>query len=258
MADGVIHGLGGALCAVGAVSQLSYAWAGRRRRRALLRRASALLTVEPGRPRPRPDYGAWVMRVGPPLGAIAGGYVLVGGLAGFVIGLVAGYGVWRWQRGRKPSGPEEALTKAAAREMPLAAELLAACVTAGAGPREAAEVVGESLGGPVGNALSRTAAELRLGGEPGAAWGRFGSIPGAAGLARCLERAASTGAPAADPVTRLAAELRADRARAAKGRAGRASVLITGPVGLCFLPAFLAVGVVPVVIGLADDLLKGH
>lgn len=81
-------------------------------------------------------------------------------------------------------------------------------------------------------------------------------MPGAASLAGCLERAASTGAPAADPVARIAAGLRAERARAAKDKAGRAGVLITGPVGLCFLPAFLAVGVVPVVIGLAGHLLK--
>jgi hypothetical protein len=39
---------------------------------------------------------------------------------------------------------------------------------------------------------------------------------------------------------------------AARGQ--RAGVLITGPLGLCFLPAFLALGVVPVVIGLASGL----
>ncbi|MFV2119458.1 type II secretion protein F, partial [Streptomyces sp. Act-28] len=57
------------------------------------------------------------------------------------------------------------------------------------------------------------------------------------------------------PVSRLAVGLRADRARAAAARAQRAQVLITAPVGLCFLPAFLAVGVAPVVIGLAGRLL---
>ena len=35
----------------------------------------------------------------------------------------------------------------------------------------------------------------------------------------------------------------------------RAQVLISAPVGLCFLPAFLAVGVAPVVIGLATGLM---
>jgi hypothetical protein len=33
--------------------------------------------------------------------------------------------------------------------------------------------------------------------------------------------------------------------------------MVTAPVGLCFLPAFLAIGVLPVVIGLAGGLLRG-
>lgn len=147
---------------------------------------------------------------------------------------------------------------AVARQMPLAADLLAACISAGAGPREAAGAVGESMGGPVGDRLARTAAEIRLGGEPTEAWGRFGEIPGAGPLARCLERAGATGAPAAESVSRMADEMRAERASAAVARAQRAGVLITAPVGLCFLPAFLAVGVAPVVIGLAAGLLPGN
>lgn len=142
-----------------------------------------------------------------------------------------------------------------AEQLPLAADLLAACIAVGAGPREAAEEVGESIGGPVGDRLARTAAEIRLGGEPAEAWGRFAEIPGAGPLARCLHRAGSTGAPAAEPVARLAESMRTERAAAAVARAHRAGVLITAPVGLCFLPAFLMVGVVPVIIGLAGDLL---
>ncbi|RSS61782.1 hypothetical protein EF912_06165 [Streptomyces sp. WAC07061] len=70
------------------------------------------------------------------------------------------------------------------------------------------------------------------------------------------DAAARTGAPAAEPVSRLAAALRADRSRRAGARAQRAAVLVTAPVGLCFLPAFLAVGVAPVVIGMASGLLS--
>ncbi|CAM5503050.1 type II secretion system F family protein [Streptomyces narbonensis] len=159
------------------------------------------------------------------------------------------------RRGRKrtPSPSEESET--AARHLPLAADLLAACASAGAGPGEAAEAVGRSLGGPLGERLARTAAELRLGGEPTEVWRRFGEMPGAEGLARCMERAASSGAPAAEAVARHAAGLRAARARTAAARARRAQVLISAPVGLCFLPAFLAVGVAPVVIGLAAGLM---
>jgi pilus assembly protein TadC len=58
-------------------------------------------------------------------------------------------------------------------------------------------------------------------------------------------------------VGRLAADARADRARAATARARRAAVAVTAPVGLCFLPAFIAIGVLPVVIGLAGGALGG-
>lgn len=121
----------------------------------------------------------------------------------------------------------------------------------------AAQAVGEALGGPVGEGLARGAAEVRLGGEPAIAWRRLASIPGAASLARLLERADISGLPAAGPVARLAADTRADWARAATARARRAAVMVTVPVGLCFLPAFIAVGVLPIVIGLAGGVLGG-
>ncbi|MCP9957987.1 type II secretion system F family protein [Streptomyces sudanensis] len=186
-----------------------------------------------------------------PAAAVTAGWVLFGGAAGCAVGAAGAYGLWRWRRRPRPPAADAE----AAGRLPLAAELLAACLSAGAGPREAAEAVGRSMGGPVGERLGRTAAELALGGDPREAWGRLGDVPGARPLARCLERAAASGAPAAAPVSRLAAGLRADRARAATARAQRAQVLITAPVGLCFLPAFLAVGVAPVVIGLAGRLL---
>ena len=37
----------------------------------------------------------------------------------------------------------------------------------------------------------------------------------------------------------------------------RAAVLVAGPLGLCFLPAFVCLGVLPVVVGLADGMLPG-
>ncbi|WP_240802519.1 type II secretion system F family protein [Streptomyces sp. A0642] len=195
------------------------------------------------------------------LATVLTGWVLVGGPAGWAVGLAAACGTWRWQGVRLRQAPRAAAEEAAraaevVRQLPLAADLLAACISAGAGPREAAEAVGESLGGPVGEQLARTAAEIRLGGDPAVAWGRFGAIPGAAPLARCLDRAGSTGAPAAEAVARLAEAMRAERTSAAVARAQRAAVWITAPVGLCFLPAFLTVGVAPVVIGLAGGLLQ--
>ncbi|MER5932722.1 type II secretion system F family protein [Streptomyces sp. NPDC002054] len=229
MDGSLVHRLGMALSLPVAALWLVSVCAGRVRERAVLRRAGLLLPVEPGPGGTRPP----VRR-----------------------GRRGRWGRWarlrrRWGRaGRADPGEAE-------RQLPFAADLLAACLAAGAGPVEAAEVVGESLGGPVGERLALAGAELRLGAEPDASWGRLAEIPGAGALADCLDRAARTGAPAAEPVARLAAALRAERARRATAGAQRAAVLVTAPVGLCFLPAFLAVGVAPVVIGMASGLLSG-
>jgi Flp pilus assembly protein TadB len=251
-----VHRLWVVVSVLAAAGCVAFTTAARRCERKARRRGAALLAVEYPMGHRRPDLMVWARLWGPPVCAMIAGYVLVEGVAGWVVGFAGAYGTWRWLRSRKPD--ERGRTEEASRQLPLAADLLAACIAAGAGPRDAAEAVGESLGGPVGDQLARTAAELRLGGEPAGAWGRLGEIPGAAGLARCLERAGSTGAPAAEPVSRLAEGFRAERSRGAAARAQRAQVLITAPVGLCFLPAFLAVGVAPVVIGLASGLLKGN
>ncbi|MEU6481193.1 type II secretion system F family protein [Streptomyces sp. NPDC047017] len=193
----------------------------------------------------------------PVLGVVGAGCLLIGGPAGAVAGAVGAAALWRW-RERATSPPDAGFdTVEAARQLPLAADLLAACVAAGAGPVVAAQAVGDALGGPVGEALARGAAEVRLGSGPADAWRGLASIPGAAALARLLERAGESGLPAAAPVARLAADARAERARTATARARRAAVLVTAPVGLCFLPAFVAVGVLPVVIGLAGGVLRG-
>jgi Flp pilus assembly protein TadB len=194
-----------------------------------------------------------------PLAGVAGaGWVLIGGVTGAVAGLAVAAGVGWWRRRRRVSGPEETYdVTEAARQLPLAADLLAACIAAGAAPVTAARAVGEALAGPVGERLAHGAAEVRLGGEPADAWRRLAALPGAGALARLLERADESGLPAAVPVARLAADARSEWARAATARARRAGVLITAPVGLCFLPAFITVGVVPVVIGLAGGVLRG-
>nr|WSX50600.1 type II secretion system F family protein [Streptomyces sp. NBC_00974] len=257
-----IHRLGTAVCLTAAALCTAFTLAARIRERAARRRLRVLLAPQAARRRPSPAgprlrgaVAAWA----PAAGALAAAWVLIGGLAGVAAGCGAAFGVRRWMGRNRPPPSEGAAAVdpgEVERQLPLAADLLAACLAAGAGPVDAAEVVGESLGGPVGERLATAGAELRLGGEPGAAWGRLARIPGARALAECLERSARTGAPAAEPVSRLAAVLRADRAREAGARAQRAAVLVTAPVGLCFLPAFLAMGVAPVVIGMASGLLS--
>ncbi|MFC8433727.1 type II secretion system F family protein [Streptomyces sp. NPDC057253] len=259
MSAEIVHRLGVVVGAATVAAWLVRWGAAARRERRLRRRVGELLaaaeaTVDGPRFVGREFARRWL----PVAGAGCAGWVLVGGVPGLVVGVVVAAGLWRWRR-REASGvgAREADVREAARQLPLAADLLAACIAAGAGPVIAAQAVGEALGGPVGEGLARGAAEVRLGGAPGDAWRRLASTPGAAPLARLLARADVTGLPAAAPVAGLAADARADWGRAATARARRAAVLVTAPVGLCFLPAFIAVGVLPIVIGLAGGVLGG-
>ncbi|MET8854630.1 type II secretion system F family protein [Streptomyces sp. NPDC004579] len=257
MSAEVVHRLGVLVCGVLLIGPPAR-WLGAvRRARRVRGRLAALLLPEPAPSARRHEVRGFARRWLPLLGVVCAGWVLIGGLVGVLVGLAAGFGVQWWRRRRNPAPPEEYDVAWAARQLPLAADLVAACIAAGASPVAAAQAVGEALGGPVGERLARGAAEVRLGGEPVDAWRRLASLPGAQGLARLLERAGESGVPAAVPVGRLAAEARAEWARTATARARRAAVMVTAPVGLCFLPAFLAIGVLPVVIGLAGGLLRG-
>ncbi|MEU1040226.1 type II secretion system F family protein [Streptomyces sp. NPDC005907] len=254
MSAEIVHRLGAVLCVASALGWL-VGVAGRERK--ARRRLAVLLLREAAAVRRGREVRAMAHRWLPVAGAVCAGWVLVGGMAGLLAGSAAGLGAWRW-RLRQATGPvPEYDMAAAARQLPLAADLLAACIAAGASPVAAAQAVGDALRGPVGEWLTRGAAEVRLGGEPGTSWRGLASMPGAASLARLLERSGESGVPAAEPVARIAAEARAEWGRTATARARRAGVMVTAPVGLCFLPAFIAVGVLPVVIGLAEGALGG-
>ncbi|MFG2937959.1 type II secretion system F family protein [Streptomyces sp. NPDC048282] len=264
MSAEVVHRLGVTVAVLPALSWSAWRLERARRGRRVRRRVAELLALESAVRRSegmavrRSDVRGAVRGWLPGIGAVCGGWVLVGGAVGALLGLAVAVGLWQW-RSREGDGARAAQAEAAqaARQLPLASDLLAACITAGAGPVVAAQAVGEALGGPVGAGLARGAAEVRLGGEPAKAWRRLAALPGAEALARLLERADESGLPAAAPVARLASDARAEWTRNATARARRAAVLISAPVGLCFLPAFIAVGVLPVVIGLAGGVMRG-
>ncbi len=77
-----------------------------------------------------------------------------------------------------------------------------------------------------------------------------------AAVARAFELAERTGASAAELMRRAAADERAARRAAVAVAANRLGVRLVVPLGLAVLPAFVLLGVVPVVIGLAQQLLS--
>lgn len=151
---------------------------------------------------------------------------------------------------------------------PLAAasvfDLLAACLRAGLPMADAARAVAPEAPEPLGGALRRAADLLALGADAATAWeqvARDGAGRPRAdeieSLARMARRSARSGASLAVAVGELAGQRRATVEDAAAAKAERAGVLIGGPLGLCFLPAFVCLGIVPVVIGLAGRVLGG-
>lgn len=141
--------------------------------------------------------------------------------------------------------------------LPLAAgwDLLAACLRAGLPVPLAVRAVAGHLPDPLGAELRTIAERLALGADAQSAWDVPESSP-LHKLARAARRSAHSGSGLAEVAVRAAAEIRADVRSAAAARGQRAAVLITGPLGLCFLPAFLVLGVAPVVIGLASGLAR--
>ena len=102
--------------------------------------------------------------------------------------------------------------------------------------------------------LDSVAAMLLLGADPHTAWGAADDVEELAPLAAAARRSAAGGGGLADAVREHATLLRAEDAAADLRAAGRAGVLMTAPLGVCFLPAFLCLGLAPVVVGLLGQL----
>jgi Type II secretion system (T2SS), protein F len=189
------------------------------------------------------------------LAASIGGLVTV--LCGWPSGLPAGgvaAGV-AWVAARRLLG-RRPRTDTADDQLGLAAgwDLLAACLRSGMPVPTAALAVADQLPPDAATALRTTADLLALGADPVSAWAPALANPATAELARGARRTARSGTALAGVAAGLAAAIRQTAGDVAEARAQRAGVLITGPLGLCFLPAFICLGIVPVVAGLTAQL----
>jgi pilus assembly protein TadC len=227
--------------------------------------AAAVAVATPIRRGPRPGrrlarlYAVTPRRspdLRPAVGALSGlaVVVIVGGWWSIPIGVAVGVAVDRALRRIESPAVRAARLRAVA-DLPLAADLLAAALRAGAPVDRAAAAVGDALGGPLGERLTRTARSLRLGGSPAEAWAQVSDVAGSERLISAAIRSSASGGALAGAFTRLADDLRADRSVTAEAAARRAGVLIVLPLGLCFLPAFVLAGLVPVVVAVLGDVL---
>ncbi len=141
---------------------------------------------------------------------------------------------------------------ATVRQVPAALDLLAACLAAGATPGQALVAVGTAFEGDVGAMLSGVAALTALGAPVETAWSEGSGDPRWAPVARALIRAHYSGASLTDVLEHLADDRRRAIRATAQAAAQRAGIKAVLPLGVCFLPAFVLVGVVPVVAGFAQ------
>lgn len=173
----------------------------------------------------------------------------VGGFLGLVAGVGVAAGLHRWMS-TLPQADQTRRYRARTAELPVVTDLLAACLASGASVSQVLPVVSE-VAVATRTDLRRVSAALQMGASPDEAWDVLRTTDLHA-LATVMRRSSETGAPAAFLLSTLANELRADARAAALSDARRLGVRSAGPLGLCFLPAFILIGVVPLVISLVS------
>lgn len=178
-------------------------------------------------------------------GCAIGGWVLLGGALGLLAGGGAAWLCWRVLGSAE--GPAAARRREQlARDLPTGVDLLAACVEAGSSVEPALSTVADALGGPLAEELAGVQHRLGLGVDPATAW-RGLEADELRPLVRAVLRAHESGAGVAAAITRLADDLREQARSEVLARAGSVEVRAAAPLGVCFLPAFVLLTVVPLV-----------
>jgi len=187
--------------------------------------------------------------------------VMVGGWPGIAAAPLAAGAAWlvlqlpRVKAGVRPPEP---------RSVAFVVDLLAGALAAGLPPELAIEGIAAAVTEHGSDTLRRAVEPLgrvgrllQLGSEPAAAWATLYPVPGYAPVADSGRRCATSGARLASALAGVADDLRARRQTEALARAERVGVWSLLPLGLCFLPAFVCLGVIPVILGVAGEVFGG-
>lgn len=142
-----------------------------------------------------------------------------------------------------------------AAQLPLCLDLLAACLEAGASMRAALSAVAPVSGAETRQLLAVVAGQLELGRSGPDAWRTLAGHPSWGAAARDVARSIDSGAALVSSLRAHAGEQRRATAWERRRRARAAGVRAILPLTLCFLPAFVLVGAVPIVAGLLKGLL---
>lgn len=183
-------------------------------------------------------------------------WLLIGGVLGFVIAVAIAV-VGPWMLSRLESGDDRANRLALSSAAPMVADLLAACLASGASTAVATRATAEAIGGPAGDLLNECVTQFNLGASARRVWKPLADEPALAPIARAILRSAETGAPLTAVLLRVSDDLRLTSRAQLEQAAKTVGVKAIGPLGLCFLPAFMLLGVVPLIASLISAGLSG-
>jgi Flp pilus assembly protein TadB len=172
----------------------------------------------------------------------------VGGTAGAGAAVIAALGCW-WGTGRMEPPSVRRRRELLAASIPHAVDLLAASLVVGLSPGAALEEITVVVEPPLAEELAELTSRLRMGVDPVTVWRDLAGHPQLGGLGRAVLRAVESGASVADAMSRLADDQRRLNHAEVEGRARAVGVKAAVPLGVCLLPAFILVGVVPLVAG---------
>lgn len=149
---------------------------------------------------------------------------------------------------RASAGPPDA---GGLHDVAMILDLIGAMLDAGAGIGRALELIATLASPELAGPLRPVVSALAIGADWDTAWRSSGTrSPQLHALRDALSFAALTGAPSSALLYARAARLRRERFRTAERRAAALGVKLVIPLGLCSLPAFVCLGIVPVLLAL--------
>ena len=141
-------------------------------------------------------------------------------------------------------------------QLPHSLDLLAAVLAAGSPLRSATSVVAAVVEEPTANLLREVCAQVDIGVPESQAWRSLMDHPVWGGVARDVARSSDSGTALAQVLSVHARDARRRRRLLLQGKAHRAGVHAVLPLVCCYLPAFILVGVVPIIAGSLGQFLQ--
>lgn len=185
--------------------------------------------------------------------ASLGGLTFLDPPLGWFAAVVAFVSVWV-TIGRAEPASVRRQREQVARELPQVVQLIGLVLAAGGDLREAIRQVAGALPGHAVEPLCRAEARLSVGMASADVWQELAEQPGLERVGRALLRAETSGVPIAGMVQGLGVDLAREQRARTEDAARTVGVRAAVPLGVCLLPAFLVVGIVPVIVSALSSL----